>query len=441
MPNRGRREALRGVEKQTLDLLSEVFSSKQWSELLQGPLERAAARGKRGLAQKLVRAGAEIGNALHAAVWGGHGDIVSDLLKNGASFAARDTNGCTPLHFAAKKGKTEMVQLLLLKGADKDAMDNQDWTPLYTAVCHGHLAASLALLVGGANVGLRCGALRASAAHMAAERGHAEILRATIEHGADVNASDTNHCTALHGAASENKVGAIDMLVEAGANIEVRSRHGMKPLHSAAGQLSINALVALLRHGADVNAKSLNLLSPLMVASTKAGTPGAAEVVDLLLRWGADETIADEDGHIAADMMGRAVEEKHRVAGGVERVRELLANAPADRAWRRRGYLALCRKHPDRLRLPRQDNATVAAAAAAAASARAGATSRLRSGAKLARMEAASGGGGGGGGSSSSTATAGSGANRRGCGDWTDVVTRVLTLQEEGIFRAVVGYL
>jgi len=427
MPNRGRREALRGVEKQTLDLLSEVFSSQQWSELLKGPLERAAARGKRGLAQKLVRAGAEIGNALHAAVWGSHGDIVSDLLKNGASIAAKDTNGCTPLHFAAKKGKTEMVQLLLLKGADKDALDNKEWTPLYTAVYHGRTATSLALLAGGASVSLRCGALKGSSVHMAAELGHVDILRATIEHGADVNAADANHCTALHGAASENKVGAIDMLVEAGANIEVRSLHGMKPLHSAAGQLSIDAMVALLRHGADVNAKSLNLLSPLMVASTKAGTRGAAEVVDLLLRSGADETIADEDGHVAADMMGRAVEEKHRLAGGGERVRELLANAPADRAWRRRGYIALCRAHPDRVQLRPE------AAAGPRAGVGGGATSRLRSGAKLARLGAAGGSGG--------AATAGGTANRRGCGDWTDVLTRVLRLQEEGIFRAIVGYL
>ena len=34
----------------------------------------------------------------------------------------------------------------------------------------------------------------------------------------------------------------------------------------------------------------------------------------------------------------------------VGRVRELLVNAPADRAWRRRGYLVLCRARPDRLR-------------------------------------------------------------------------------------------
>ena len=49
------------------------------------------------------------------------------------------------------------------------------------------------------------------------------------------------------------------------------------------------------------------------------------------------------------DMIGLAVEEEDHLVEDVERVRELLANAPADRAWRRRGYLVLCRAHPDRV--------------------------------------------------------------------------------------------
>ena len=428
MPRRKRREALRGVEKQAFDLISEVFNAKEWAKLLKAPLERAAARGNRELAKKLVRAGADIGNALHAAVWGGHGQIVSDLLKHGASFAAKDTNGCTPLHFAARTGKTHIVRGLMLKGADKNAMNNQEWTPLFSAVYHGQTDAARTLLAGGADVSLRCGALKGSAVHMAAELGHVEILRVTIEHGADVNATDANHCTALHGAASENKVGAIDVLVEAGGNIEVRSRHGMKPLHSAAGQLSTDALVALLKHGADVNAKSLNLLSPLMVAATKAGTQGAAEVVDLLLRSGADESIADEDGNVAADVMGRAVEEEHRVAEDVERVRKLLANAPTDRAWRRRGYLVLCRAHPDRVQLRQEISTHV------------GVAPRTRSGKKMTRIAAAAaaaaaaaGDGGSAGGGSAADGTNGAG--------WAGVAGWVVRLEEEGIFRTIVGYL
>lgn len=37
------------------------------------------------------------------------------------------------------------------------------------------------------------------------------------------------------------------------------------------------------------------------------------------------------------------------LAEDAERVRVLLANTPADRTWRRRGYLVLFRAHPDRV--------------------------------------------------------------------------------------------
>lgn len=416
MANRKGRKILRGVEEETFDLISEVFTVKEWAALLKAPLNRAAARGNRGLAQKLVQAGADIGNALHAAVWGGHREIVNDLLLNGESVSVRDANGCTPLHVAAQQGKTEIVRLLLLNRADIDALDNQEWTPLLRAVYHGHETVALALLAGGADVSLRCGALKGSAVHMAAERGRLGILRATIEHGADVNTGDTNHCTALHVAASENKVKAIDMLVEAGGNIEVRSLHGMKPFHSAAGQLNIEALLALLKHGADVNTKSLNLLTPLMVAATKAGTQGAAQVVDLLLRSGADEAIADEDGNIAAGMVGRVVEGKSRLADDIKRVRELLANAPADRAWRRRGYLVLCRAYPERVKRGQEGSST---------------TARLRGRGKLRRAEA----------SSCGTAAGGGAIDENTGGSWVGVAVRVLGLQEDEIFQTIVRYL
>ncbi len=57
-------------------------------------------------------------------------------------------------------------------------------------------------------------------------------------------------------------------------------------------------------------------------------------MVDVLLRPGADETIVDTFGETAADVVAVQVEEGDRLADDVERARRLLANAPADRAWR-----------------------------------------------------------------------------------------------------------
>ena len=141
-------------------------------------------------------------------------------------------------------------------------------------------------------------------------------------------------------------------------------------------------------------------------------------MVDFLLRVGADETIVGENGLKASDLIGAAVEEERRLAEDFERVRKLLANVPADRAWRRRGYLVLfCHAHPDRV----QQNRTVISGTHHADTAW---TTGIR--AELARA---------GRGTGDIAVDEGTG------GDWAVVVAKALSLQEEGIFQTIVGYL
>ena len=68
-------------------------------------------------------------------------------------------------------------------------------------------------------------------------------------------------------------------------------------------------------------------------------------MVDILLRWGADETVVDTAGQSAIDKIGSplSLQKRSKRNADVTRVRNLLENAPSDRAWRRRGLLILCR--------------------------------------------------------------------------------------------------
>ena len=126
-----------------------------------------------------------------------------------------------------------MVQLLVLKGADINAMDEHGRTPLYAATRFGHVVPALALIAGGADVNIVCGLWRVPVVLLAAEKGHMDILRAAVNHGAD-------HVqrTALHAVAQNNKAEAVDVLVEAGANIEARNSDGWTPGHFGSNRVS-----------------------------------------------------------------------------------------------------------------------------------------------------------------------------------------------------------
>ncbi|CAM9898819.1 unnamed protein product, partial [Ectocarpus sp. 8 AP-2014] len=111
---------------------------------------------------------------------------------------------------------------------------------------------------------------------------------------------------------------------------------GLTPLHVAA-YIDDNrpSMIALLQKGANANARDDDGCGPLHLVC-KYPKASAVAVADLLLRWGADETAADNDGNTAADLVKSGAEPN-------EGLQRLLANAPADRAWRRRGMVVMLR--------------------------------------------------------------------------------------------------
>lgn len=108
-----------------------------------------------------------------------------------------------------------------------------------------------------------------------------------------------------------------------------------------------DAAVALLECGAKVESKNAFGYSPLHGVARQGGKEGAVRTADLLLRWGADETAVDRDGNRPIDIVGNSSSEEEdnngRQQDKIDRLRDLLQNAPLDRAWRRRGYVVLCR--------------------------------------------------------------------------------------------------
>ena len=62
--------------------------------------------------------------------------------------------------------------------------------------------------------------------HWAADRGSAEIIQVLLEHGAEINAQDTDGQTALHYACSVGHENVIKVLLENKANVDVQDNDG-----------------------------------------------------------------------------------------------------------------------------------------------------------------------------------------------------------------------
>lgn len=101
----------------------------------------------------------------------------------------------------------------------------------------------------------------------------------------------------------------IEALLRAGADVQEADKNGVTPLHHAVRFRSPAAVATLLEHGADVNrACKRSGSTALHRAVTSTGAPATAgkvaearQIVELLLRYGADPSIRNKSGKTAVE--------------------------------------------------------------------------------------------------------------------------------------------
>lgn len=313
------------------------------------PLMNAALHDHLPVVETLLNAGADvntsnnIGNtALHFAASGGFAGVAGALLDAGADFNVTDQYGQTPLRtaiahrhllvvktllnagaletnaliIAAREGEDDIVDALLNAGANKDAFGQKDgtgdykWAPLTVASEEGHLCVVKTLLAARAEVNA-VNSNGVSALFSAAREGYDDIVCTLLRGGADKNITTVSNCTPLMTAVEFDNIPVTETLLEAGADLTIQdTTHGYTALHFAA----LYARVDQMR---------------------------------LLLRWGADERIVDQDGNTPGNLLQKQELDDKKV---FESARKLLNQAPVDRAdriWRRRGWLVILRKRTD----------------------------------------------------------------------------------------------
>jgi ankyrin repeat protein len=229
----------------------------------------------------------------------------------------------TALHYAALCGIHDIVEFLVVQHSqDVNArgFPNKK-TPLHLASHRGHADVARMLLEHGADADARDD-LKRFPLLWASEYGHVEVVRVLLEHGVDMEARDEESWSPLERASHEGHAEVAQVLLEYGADVKAQDSYDWTPLHYAQGEEVTRVLLkhgadanvldgngqpplhkasemgrlgtvrALLEYGLDLNAPDANLATPLHLASRL----GHAEVVRLLIQCGSDIHARDGNG-------------------------------------------------------------------------------------------------------------------------------------------------
>ncbi|KAI9708018.1 MAG: Ankyrin-2 [Bogoriella megaspora] len=196
--------------------------------------------------------------ALHIAAKIGDADMVLLLIRNGARINPDDDDGKTPLHYGVQSGSDAVVRALLDKGADIHAKDAQGYTPRDLCITHS-------------------------------------LLEWTLTYGAQLEAKNTEGCTALHHFAARGDHKAVCALLDQNAEVETIAPNGRTPLFEAAREGHLDIASVLLSRGANAKRVDNNKDTPLLAASWR----GHTGIGELLLDHDADIDSANRYGYTA----------------------------------------------------------------------------------------------------------------------------------------------
>ncbi len=246
----------------------------------------------------------QVNNYLFGASDNGCDALVTTLLADGASVAARDRNADTPLTHAAKAGHASIVTLLAKHGADLNERNLKGSTALFVAVENDRTAIVEQLLTLGAKPDIP-GRSSLTPLAAAAYNGNGKVVDLLLKNKADPNAADTDGKTAIIYAAARGFKDVVDRLLAGGIDVNKRYGHDLTVLMWAAGHANdvpvddgVALVTELLGRGAHIGDVDDRGRDALMIASEL----GHGAVVELLLQKGASPDRKDKEGKTAIDL-------------------------------------------------------------------------------------------------------------------------------------------
>ncbi len=129
---------------------------------------------------------------------------------------------------------------------------------------------------------------------------HAEAIRSSLERSSP-NASCDESLPGLMRAALIGHTDAVRAFLDSGARVDATDHNGRTPLMEAAFGGHLDTIRALLDRGAEVNAQDNDGWTALM----EAGSKGRPDIVRMLLARGADPRIENKNGGTALKTTAR----------------------------------------------------------------------------------------------------------------------------------------
>jgi uncharacterized protein len=179
------------------------------------------------------------------------------------------------------------IQALLSHGADIDARDEAGRTALLIATHGNRIEVARALIEAGVDVNAK-DRINDSPYLYAGARGHLEILTMTLAHGVDLRSTNRYGGTALIPAAERGHVDTVRSLIEAGVDVDHVNNLGWTALLEAiilgnGGEHHQQIVELLVKAGADVNLADQDSVKPLQHARSR----GFREIEAFLVAAGA----------------------------------------------------------------------------------------------------------------------------------------------------------